>query len=172
MSFVTVSLGKAQVRGFTSAIPLYGLQQEPVQHEAAAEVMKKSDEEGCINEGVPDIQEGVPGSNLLFCIMLLAAASALHSQQPPAPQKRQRRRSRSRNRQHHQAEKEARRRPLRLRPLRRKIQKSRNHVWRQPWRFLSLRPALRASASQILRGLRAIPVGFRGPQQRLCFADH
>jgi adenylate cyclase len=33
--FATVSLGKAQVRGFSSAIPLYGLQLDGVQHETA-----------------------------------------------------------------------------------------------------------------------------------------
>jgi adenylate cyclase len=36
--FVTVSLGKAQVRGFTSAIPLYGVQEEAVQRETTSEV--------------------------------------------------------------------------------------------------------------------------------------
>ncbi|HZC65657.1 MAG TPA: adenylate/guanylate cyclase domain-containing protein [Candidatus Dormibacteraeota bacterium] len=39
--FATVSLGKAQVRGFSSAIPLYGLQLDGTQHETAV----RSDQE-------------------------------------------------------------------------------------------------------------------------------
>jgi adenylate cyclase len=39
--FVTVSLGKAQVRGFTSAIPLYGVQLETDQPQSTVEVHKQ-----------------------------------------------------------------------------------------------------------------------------------